>query len=97
MLKKIIVTILLLLFFFSVYSFLGVIALMHNNFLTGSESQIVNFDTEWGFAALSLIPLILTPLNTLIFIKSKKNLRWFVVLLPIVLIIIYFISFYVLS
>tara|TARA_R110000796_G_scaffold39386_1_gene98307 strand:- start:1163 stop:1519 length:357 start_codon:yes stop_codon:yes gene_type:complete len=107
MLKKITVTILLLLFFLGVYTALLLYAymlhfpLIHNAFLVGSTSGIVEFYPEWCpfpenhltsrttvMAALTLTTMILSPLNTLIFIKSKKKLRWFLVLLPIVLIII---------
>ena len=107
MLKKIIVTILLLLFFFGIYSTLVFSAyllhfiLIHNTFLVGPG--IVEFYPEWCpfpknhltsrttvMGVLTLIPTILSPLNTLFFIKGKKNLRWFLVLLPIVLIIVIF-------
>ena len=46
---------------------------------------------------LTLISLILSPLNTLIFIKSNKKVKWLLILLPIISSIFVFIIYYIIK
>jgi hypothetical protein len=79
--------------------------LIHDAYLTGSTSGIVEFYPEWcpfpenhattsqatTMVVLTLVAMILSPLHTVVFIKSKKKVRLFLLLLPIVLILIIYI------
>lgn len=88
MLKKIIITILLLIGFLFVYevlfftSYMLYFSVVNNCYLTGPSACRIN-TTVLG--TLTLITLILSPLNTLIFIKSNKKVKWLLILIPIIL------------
>ena len=102
MLKKIITTILLLIYFYFIYQSLLFIgywlgySVVHNCYISGPSSCQIN----WTFIIRlsTLTALILSPLNTVIFIKSNKKVKWLLILTPIILLIsVYIIYFVIIS
>ncbi len=88
MLKKIIITILLLIYFGFIYqvfflmSYWSYSSVVNNCFFAGPSACQMNMTV---IGILQLISLILSPLNTLIFIKSNKKVKWLLILTPIIL------------
>lgn len=85
MLKKIVITILLLIYFGFIYqvfflmSYWAYFSVVNNCFFVECRMNMTVMGT------LTLISLILSPLNTLIFIKSNKKVKWLLILTPIIL------------
>lgn len=88
MLKKTIITILLLVYFFCVHFLLFFISYwlyfsaVNNCFITGPNACRLSMTV---LGTLPLIPLISSPLSTLIFLKSNKKVKWLLILIPIIL------------
>lgn len=100
MLKKIIITVLLIIYFFSIYhvflfmTYWFYFSVVNDCFIAGPSACRLDM-TIMG--TLTLISLILSPLNTLIFIKSNKKNKWLLILNPIILSISVFIIYYIIK
>ena len=100
MLKKTIITTLLLIYFCFIYgafflmSYWLYFSAVNNCFFAGPSACRMNM-TVVGI--LTLIPFILSPLNTLIFIKSNKKVKWLLILIPIILSISFLIIYSVIK
>ena len=87
MLKKIIITILLIIYFGFIYgvfflmSYQAYSSLVNDCFIAGPSACRLDMTVT---GTLALISLILSPLNTLIFIKSNKKVKWLLILIPII-------------
>ena len=85
MLKKIVITILILIYFGIIYqvfflmSYWAYFSVVNKCFVVECRMNMTVMGT------LTLISLILSPLNTLIFIKSNKKVKWLLILTPIIL------------
>ena len=92
MLKKTVITLLLLVYFYFAYfsliftSYWLYFSIANDCYLTGPSSCQISLSP-----ILTSTPLFLSPLLTLVFIKSKNIVKWLLILIPFLIIPIYII------
>lgn len=87
MLKKTVITLLLLVYFYFAYfslifiSYWLYFSIVNDCYLSGESSCQISLSP-----ILILSPLFLSPLLTLVFIKSKNIVKWLLILIPFLII-----------